>query len=59
MAANERLKEMPMATRLILCAMTHESDCAFSGKSLKQAEREFLAMILDCAATLVDWTIQK
>lgn len=48
-----------MAMRLILCAMAHESDRAFSSEPFKQAEREFLPMILDRAATLVDWAIQK
>src|SRR3989338_6638191 len=50
---------MPVALALILGAMAQERDVADSGEPLDEAKREFLAVILDGTASLIDRPVQE
>src|SRR5712672_3430993 len=45
---------MPMAMRLVLGAMAHERDGAGTRQRLQQPQREFLAVVPDCAVARID-----
>ena len=48
-----------MALRLILCTMAQESNVVVSSELLDKSKREFLSVILDGSAALVDGAIQE
>src|SRR3990167_9569546 len=58
-AEDQRPQQMPVALALILGAMAQERDVADSGEPLDEAKREFLAVILDGAASLIDRPVQE
>jgi hypothetical protein len=58
-AENESSQDMPVALLLILGAMAHQGHPAPSREPLHQAQRKFLAMILNGSAALVDRAIKE
>ena len=50
---------MPVTPTLILGAVAHQRDRPLSRELLDQAQRKFLAMVLDGSAALVDRAIKE
>jgi hypothetical protein len=59
MAENEPSQHVPVALPLIFGAVAHQRDPAPPRELLHQAQRKFLAMILNGSAALVDRAIKE
>jgi len=58
-AEDEFPQKMPMALSLILTAVTEQRHLPAPRELFHQAEREFLAVVLDSPTALVDGAIQE